>query len=80
MDERTKLISTDGSFDGSNDVILEILLLSDSLVSDEGTELGSFDGSIDGVVEESELGVLFGSTNGEVLTSDDGIILFIYLW
>ena len=60
LDEGTELGSPYGSFDGSNEFISEVSFLSESIGSDNETALGSFDGAIDDVLEESALGVLLG--------------------
>ena len=52
LDERTELSSRDVSFDGSNDVIPEVLLIANSFGSYDGTSLGSFYGAIDVLLEK----------------------------
>ena len=46
-DKVLELGSSESSFDGSNDVKLEGLLLGDSMGSEVGTQLGPFVGTID---------------------------------
>ena len=55
VDEGNEVGSPDVSFDGFNDVIPENSLLGDSLVTVDRPEIGSFDASIDGVLEDSAL-------------------------
>ena len=63
IDERTELVSLYGSFDGSNECFPEVLLLGDSIGSDDKTSPGSFDVSNDGVLEESAPRVPPGSND-----------------
>ena len=91
----TRLVSLDGTFDGSNDVKLEVLLLGDSLVSNDGKVLGiilgnvygsklGIDvgtelGSLDGSYDGSNYGKLGGLYLGGSLGSTDGNTLALYL-
>ena len=72
LGEDSELSSLDGCFDGSNDGIPEDPLLEDSHGSDDGTATTN-DGEVEVMLEGSALGVPLGSTDGEVLGSDDGI-------
>jgi len=77
LGEGTELGSLGVSFDCSNDGIPEGLLLGDILRSDNGTAPGPFFlGALEVMLEGSALEVPLGSTDGEVLGSDDGIILY----
>ena len=70
LDEKTDIGCSYGSFDGYNDVTLEVSWLEDSLESYDGNSMGSFDGDEDDVFEGSTW-----ESEGEVLGCEEGMVL-----
>ena len=79
FNERTQLVFTDGFYNLSNDGMIEITLLGDSLGTDDETELGYLDGLFDGIIDinldDSTLGVSLESTDGSIPVNDEVITM-----
>ena len=73
------MVYSDGSFDGSKEVNIQVTLLDESLRSDDCNALG-YSGCVSyqsryGVLEGLAVWVLYGSTSGIMLHYDEGIKL-----
>ena len=83
LDVGTELLFLDGSFDGSNDCKLEVLLIGDSLLSTDGTVLGSDEGTARAILTRLGVhvvvgGLMFGGIGCHAMSKGEELSCEIY--